>query len=98
MTRQDWGAIGELLAFVAYLGSLMRMWETFYFERQAGRFVSSIYHAWWIQLIDAFGNPGAKEYWALRKHQFTPEFAEYIDSTVVEVSPRDMYPTNNQAA
>ncbi|MFT5501350.1 MAG: hypothetical protein ACI88G_001487 [Woeseiaceae bacterium] len=83
---------GEQAAFMALMGSITRMWETFFFERRDGRFDSNMYDAWMVQLIDLHGNTGVQEYWSIRKHQFTPEFVTYLDQALAAVAPKDMYP------
>ena len=82
---------GEQVAFMAMMGSILRTWETFYFERAAGRFDSEKYDAWLVQLIDLFGNDGVREYWEIRRHNFSAEFVEYLDKKNAESSPRPMY-------
>ena len=83
---------GEQAAFMALIASITRMWETFYFEKRDGRFESEMYDSWLIQLIDLHGNPGVKEYWSMRKHQFTPDFVEYLDEKLAVIAPKNMYP------
>jgi hypothetical protein len=83
---------GEQAAFMALIASIMRMWETFYFEKRDGRFDSDMYDAWMVQLVDLHGNVGVQEYWSIRKHQFTPEFVAYLDRTLAAVPSKDMYP------
>ena len=51
-----------------------------------------MYDAWMVQLIDLHGNVGVKEYWSIRKHQFTPAFVTYLDRILTAVTPMDMYP------
>ena len=83
---------GELVAFMAFLGSIMRMWETFYFQKQGGTFESRIFDSWLVQLVDLFGNDGVREYWAIRRHNFTAEFVEFIDETIATATPKPMHP------
>ena len=83
---------GEQAAFMALIASIMRMWETFYFERRDGRFDSEMYDAWMVQLVDLHGNVGVQEYWSIRKHQFTPTFVAYLDRMLADVPPKVMYP------
>ena len=82
---------GEQAAFMAIMASIVRTYETFYFERQEGRFESRMYEGYQLQLLDTFGNTGVQEYWALRKHQFSSEFVSYIDGRLESYTVKQMY-------
>lgn len=82
----------ELAAFFGYLGSLFRMWESFFYQKQEGAFDNKIFESWVALLVDTFGNAGVREYWAIRKHQFSDEFVEFVDQQIATTEPRPMYP------
>ena len=66
--------------------------ESSYYQKKDGTFVGEIFDSWMIQYIDAFGNQGVREYWALRKHQFSAEFVSYFDVQLATVTPSQSYP------
>lgn len=82
----------EQAAFLAFLGGLIRTWESFYLQKQQGAFESRIFDAWLIQLLDLFAQPGTLEYWAMRRHQFTPEFVDFLEAKMATNKPKPMYP------
>ena len=81
----------ENAAFMALIASIMRTYETFYFERTEGRFDSRMWDGYNAQLIDLFNNDGVREYWAIRKHQFSDEFDSYLLSQSELIEARPMY-------
>jgi len=82
----------EVPAFMGFMASIVRTYETFYFERLEGRFESRMFESWMTQLIDVFGNQGARDYWELRRHNFSPEFVAHVEEEVSRNSPSRMYP------
>jgi hypothetical protein len=86
----------ETAAFMAVMGSIVRMWESFYLQKQEGTFEPRIFDSWMIQLLDLFAQQGVREYWAIRKHQFTSEFVEFLDERSAANKPKPMYGTESQ--
>ncbi len=82
----------EAASFMSFIASLLRTLESFYYQKKDGPFVGAIFDSWMIQYIDAFGNQGVREYWALRKHQFSAEFVSYFDVQLATVTPSQLYP------
>ena len=76
---------------MSLLGALVRMWESFYLQKQDGTFEPKIFDPWMIQLLDLFAQEGAREYWALRRHQFSPEFVEFFEAELADSAPKPMY-------
>lgn len=83
----------EIVAFMCILGSIVRMWESFYLQMQEGTFEPRIFESWMTQLTDLFGQPGVQEYWAMRAHQFTPEFVEFLEVELTANKSKPMYKT-----
>ena len=81
----------EIAAFMALLASIMRTYETFYFERLEGRFESRMWDGYSLQLNDLYNNVGVQEYWAIRKHQFSPDFDSFLISQSSALEARPMY-------
>lgn len=81
----------EIAAFMALLASIMRTYETFYFERIEGRFDSRMWNGYSLQLIDLYNNVGVQEYWAIRKHQFSRDFDSFLVSQSSAIEARPMY-------
>jgi len=107
ITREDfrdifWRGVGglenlqksEIAAFMAFLASIMRTFESFFFQKKEGLFDDRLFDAWMVQCIDLFGGKGGREYWELRKHQFSTEFVEYLDQQFANATPNPMYPDN----
>jgi len=86
----------ENVAFMTLMSSIIRTYETFYFEQIEGRFKSKIFDSWITQLIDLFGNEGVREYWEIRGHNFSVEFVRYVEERVAESTPKAMYQSGSQ--
>ncbi len=76
---------------MAWMGSTTRTLESFYYQKKDGVFVGEMFDSWIIQFVDLFGYQGAREYWALRKHQFSAEFVSYVDEQIATVTPSPLY-------
>ena len=81
----------ENAAFMVLMAAIFRTYETFYFERAEGRFRSQMWDGYTAQLIDLYDNDGVREYWALRKHQFSDEFDSFLESQSSMVEAKPMY-------
>ena len=81
----------ENAALMALLASIMRTYETFYFERIEGRFDSRMWDGYEAQMIDLYNNVGVREYWAIRKHQFSSDFDSFLVSRTSAVEAKPMY-------
>ena len=81
----------EKAAFMALMASIMRTYETFYFERVEGRFDSRMWNGYMAQMFDLYNNEGVREYWAIRKHQFADEFQSYLESHSAKYEAKPMY-------
>ena len=105
LTRADfrdifWRGIGglqnlresEVAAFMAFLASWIRTFESFYFQKKEGSFDTELFDSWMVQTLDFFVKEGPSEYWALRKHQFSTDFVEYFDEQLESFTPKPMYP------
>ena len=81
----------ENAAFMSLMAAIFRTYETFFFERTEGRFTSKMWDGYAAQLNDLYNNEGVREYWALRKHQFSDEFAAFLESQSSTVEAKPMY-------
>ena len=61
----------ENAAFMVLMAPIFRTYETFYFERTEGRYRSKMWDGYAAQSNDLYNNEGVREYWAIRKHQFS---------------------------
>ena len=87
----------EVAAFMAVMASIVRTYETVHFEQIEGRFESPMYAAWLSQLVDLFGHEGMRDYWRLRRHNFSPEFVEFLEGKLENDPYQEMYPLGTYA-
>ena len=86
----------EIVAFMGFLATIVRLGESFYFQRQEGTFDTRIFDAWLLQTMDLFVQKGPREYWALRSHQFNPEFVRFFEEKLAANKPKPMYPNGSE--
>ena len=70
----------QRVQFFAITQHSMRLTEEAYFQRQAGRLDERLWTAFDAQNKDILTTKGVQEVWALRKHVFSNEFRDFIDS------------------
>jgi hypothetical protein len=70
----------QRLRFVIYLMVAVRSFEDAYFQWREGRLEDDVWHPLLSSLIDVKSTEAFACFWELRRHQFRPDFADYIDS------------------
>lgn len=68
----------EQAMFSAVLSSISRTLESFYFQMCKGELEPVLFDGWFTQYLDLHANPGVREYWNMRKHQFSADFVDYL--------------------
>ena len=82
----------EMAMYSGFLASIFRTYETFYFEKCEGRFDSKMWEGYTSLFADLMSHRGPREYWELRKHQYSEEFGEVVESEVLQRNSRPLYP------
>jgi hypothetical protein len=82
---------GEIAAFGAWTGHLLRTWESFYFQTKAGAFEDQIWFGWNHQYRDLFAYPGIQEEWTIRRHCFSDEFREFVERELIGKASHPLY-------
>ena len=72
----------EKLRFYAIFNNLMRVMENGYYQFAAGTLDPTLWEGFKHTLADVMSSPGAKSWWAARKHWFSAEFQRYFDEDV----------------
>jgi len=70
----------QRLRFVIYLMVAVRSFEDAYFQWREGRLEDSVWRPLLTSLLDVKSTEAFVRFWELRRHQFRPEFADYIDA------------------
>jgi hypothetical protein len=70
----------QRLRFVVYLTVAIRTFEDAYFQWRQDRLEDDVWNALLTSLLDLKSTDAFARFWELRRHQFRPEFADYIDS------------------
>lgn len=70
----------QRLRFVIYLMVAVRSFEDAYFQWREGRIEDGVWRPLLASLLDVKSTEAFARFWALRRHQFRPEFADYVDA------------------
>jgi hypothetical protein len=79
---EDFDNLGssQRLRFVVYLMVAFRSFEDAYFQWREGRLEDDVWRPLLTSLLDVKSTEAFAYFWELRRHQFRPEFADYIDN------------------
>ena len=70
----------QRLRFIIYLTVAIRSFEDAYFQWCEGHLEDDVWRALLTSLVDVKSTDSFGRFWELRRHQFRPGFADYIDS------------------
>jgi hypothetical protein len=60
--------------------TLSKAAETFFRLNRDGSLAPSEWESWERTMVDVFGRPGYREWWPERKHRYSDDFQEWIES------------------
>jgi len=83
--------LNERVMYMAWLVTVYRSWESFFFQYVEGTMEKALFDALMRQALDLHATKGATDFWELRKHQFTPAFVSYLERTFNSASVHDLY-------
>lgn len=69
----------QRLRFVIYLTVGVRSFEDAYFQWREDRLADDIWRSLLVPLCDLKSTEAFARFWELRRHQFRPEFADYLE-------------------
>ncbi|GAB5480625.1 MAG: hypothetical protein Pars92KO_03820 [Parasphingorhabdus sp.] len=64
--------VTDLMALTSYLQSAFFKWRD-------GDLPDDLWHGWEKSLLSYLDSKGGKEFWELRKYNFTPDFTQYVE-------------------
>lgn len=79
----DWSRVSESeRPRVMYLlTQLFRQWENTFFQHRQGTLDPGLWRTWSHIIVSYFHQPGLQEWWKLRRHAYSAEFAEFLESS-----------------
>jgi hypothetical protein len=83
--------MGEQVQFLSILSSISRTLESFYFQNKEGGLDSRLFSGWFLQYLDLHANPGVKQFWAIRKHQYSTEFVAFLEKRIAGSDSKPLY-------
>ena len=70
----------ERFQLVLSIVPFLRVWEEAFYQRQSNRLDDAIWSSITSQYTDAMGSPVNQKVWHIRRHVFSEEFRDYVDS------------------
>lgn len=68
--------VTDLMALTSYLQSAYLKWCD-------GDLSDDLWHSWEQSLLSYLDSNGGKEFWELRKYNFTPDFTKYVETNLL---------------
>ena len=84
----------EMAGFSGFMASIFRTYEAFYLEKREGRFDSEMWEGYTALFADLLSHRGPREYWELRRHQYSVAFGKVVDDELLEQDSHPLYPDN----
>jgi hypothetical protein len=81
----------EEIRFSCFIGQLFWSWEMIYNQSKRGRTLSENWQDHLSIVDDLLTNPGAQSWWQARKHWYSPEFRDLIESRISGNSGRSIH-------
>ncbi|MEM6476342.1 MAG: hypothetical protein AAF687_09265 [Pseudomonadota bacterium] len=84
---------GENLVLLSALMAGMSYQQSAYFKWRAGDLSDELWRAWQNSNASYFKTPGGKRFWEGRKNNFHPEFVEYVEANLFDLTiPKNFAP------
>jgi len=81
----------DRVMFMAFVATLLRMFESFYVQEKDGAFDSRLFGNWTATFVDMIAYDGVREVLEIRKHHYNAEFIEFLYDRLANTIPHDMY-------
>jgi len=82
----------EMAGFSGFMAAVFRTYEAFYLEKEEGRFDTKMWQGYTALFADLLSHEGPPEYWEMRKHQYSDEFAAVVDIDFLRRDRNSFYP------
>ena len=83
---------GDLIRFMAFNDLAFVSYQSFHLQWKAGALDETLYETYKHAMIDLLQQKGQQDWWAIRRHWFSPEFIAYVEQAVTTGSAKPMHP------
>jgi len=83
---------GDLIRFMAYHDQIFLAFQSYYLQWKDGTLDKRLWLTQKQAALDLFAQVGQREWWAARRHWFSPEFRDYMDDAVATETSTAMHP------
>jgi hypothetical protein len=81
----------EKIRFAAVMNQFAQVSESLLGHYTAGKLEPEIWQGFDARVADIMANPGAQEWWVLRKHWWSPEYGQYVEEKLAKGKSNHMY-------
>ena len=98
ITLEQSAYLAEIVGVFQFTFAASRVFRTFhelYYQWHERAMDESVWHAWTAILTDAMQYPGFQEVWVSRRHHYTKDFQDFVDSHIgkaKDAKPLDVPP------
>ena len=82
---------GKKVRFSAMMSNILHIDEALHKHHLDGKLDDDIWSGFSARMLDTFANPGAKNWWPMRRHWYSRRFQSYIDNLVDTPKEPTMY-------
>ena len=83
---------GDLIRFMAFHDSVFISFQSFHLQWKRGALDETLWKTSKQAFIDLLQQKGQQDWWAKRRHWFSPEFQDYIEQAVKTEFAKPMHP------
>ncbi len=83
---------GDLIRFMAFNDSVFISFQSFHLQWKTGALNEILYETYKHAIIDLLQQKGQQDWWALRRHWFSPEFQDYVEQAMATGLAKPMHP------
>lgn len=77
----SWSDVKHDPRFMYLLTQLFRHWENSFVQYRQGTLDPSLWATWERIIVSYFHQPGIQDWWRIRRHAYSPEFAAFLESS-----------------
>ncbi len=83
---------GDLIRFMAFLDVLFISYQSFHLQWKRGTLDEALWNIYKHAIIDLLQQKGQQDWWAKRRHWFSPEFLDYVEQAMTTELAKPMHP------
>lgn len=83
---------GDLIRFMAFHDLVFISFQSFHLQWKRGALDEALWNTYKQAFIDLLQQKGQQDWWAIRRHWFSPEFLDYVEQAMTTGLAKPMHP------